>query len=182
MKKKICIQKLESAIFYINWYAWKMTKKLTRNGERKQQQLSYLSRVEKLESHFHLNRRLSLYQVNLSYLHSPPKFQSLKLEFSLIEFFFSNSNEQKKKKKKTRVCIYRTCIHINFLEKQRLWKNYQENQTQQKVRGGAAALRDWKFCWGAAWEFDTMAHVLKWDWCWCWCWCWGGEDCWGRVW
>ena len=77
-----------------------MTKKLTRNGERKQQQLSYLSRVEKWESHFHLNRRLSLYQVNLSYLHSPPRFQSLKLEFSLIEFFFSNSNEQKKKKEK----------------------------------------------------------------------------------
>ena len=119
-----------------------MTKKLTRNGERKQQQLSYLSRVEKWESHFHLNRRLSLYQVNLSYLHSPPKFQSLKLEFSLIEFFFSNSNEQKKKKKKTRVCIYRTCIHINFLEKQRLWNNYRENQTQRKVRGGTAALRD----------------------------------------
>lgn len=90
-KKKNCNQKLESALFYIYWYACKVSKKITRNGEQKQQQLSYLSRVEKLESHFHLNRRLSLYQVKLSYLHSPPKFQSLKLEFSLIEF--SNSNE-----------------------------------------------------------------------------------------
>ena len=117
-----------------------MSKKITRNGERKQQQLSYLSRVEKLESHFHLNRRLSLYQVNLSYLHSPPKFQSLKLEFSLIEFFFQF--QRTKKKERQRVYIYRTCIHINFLEKQRMWKNYRENQTQRKVRGGAAALRD----------------------------------------
>ena len=120
-----------------------MSKKITRNGEQKQQQLSYLSRVEKWESHFHLNRRLSLYQVNLSYLHSPPRFQSLKLEFSLIAFFFFPiPTNKKRKKKKTRVCIYRTCIHINFLEKQRLWNNYRENQTQRKVRGGTAALRD----------------------------------------
>ena len=78
-----------------------MTKKLTRNGERKQQQLSYLSRVEKWESHFHLNRRLSLYQVNLSYLHSPPRFQSLKLEFSLIAFFFFQFQRTKKEKDKS---------------------------------------------------------------------------------
>lgn len=104
--KKNCNRKLESALFYTYWYACKMSKTITRNGEQKQQQLSYLSRVEKSESHFHLNRRLSLYQVKLNYLHSPPKFQSLKLKFSLIKF--SNSNENIY----IYIYTYGTCIHI----------------------------------------------------------------------
>ena len=116
-KKKICIQKLESAIFYRDWYACKMSKKITRNGERKQQQLSYLSRVEKLESHFHLNRRLSPYQVNLCYLHSPPKFQSLKLEFSLIEFFFQF--QRTKKKEKRQEYIYTGLVYTLIFSKSR---------------------------------------------------------------
>ena len=120
-EKKNCIQKLESAIFYINWYAWKMTKKLTRNGERKQQQLSYLSRVEKWESHFHLNRRLSLYQVNLSYLHSPPRFQSLKLEFSIIEFFFFPipTNKKRKRKRKRQEYVYTGLVYTLIFSKSR---------------------------------------------------------------